>query len=180
MLNTSLKTGLAAVAAATLLCAPLHASAALAPVDVSNTATAQADNARQIDHLAQAMRHTLAVTPLAMPSARADESWFALPASAMQSQMSVKLRASSDLALWHLVATVHAQQQNKAFDLVDAGTKTVWKLEHDKVSEVPLPGVVWLFVMGLLGMAGTRLNGKAGAGRERVSTQPFGLTPAAA
>ncbi|MBC7995264.1 MAG: hypothetical protein H7Z15_18690 [Rhizobacter sp.] len=162
MLNIKLKDGLAAVAAATLLCASAQASAALAPVDVPGTTATT-------DYLAQAMRHALATNP---PVLADTTSWFALPASAMQSPLSVKLRASSDLALWHLVATVHAQQQNKTFDLVDAGTKTVWKLEYDKVSAVPLPGVVWLFVMGLLGIAGTRLKGK--------HAKPFGMTPAAA
>ncbi len=165
MLNINLKSGLAAVAAATLLCAPVQASAALAPVDVPGTTATTATT----DYLAQAMRHALAINP---PTLADTASWFALPASAMQSPLSVKLRASSDLALWHLVATVHAQQQNKTFDLVDAGAKTVWKLEYDKVSAVPLPGVVWLFVMGLLGIAGTRLKGK--------HAKPFGMTSAAA
>ncbi|MBT9526037.1 MAG: hypothetical protein IV105_12330 [Rhizobacter sp.] len=173
MLNTTLKSGLAAVAAAAVLCAPVHATAALASVDMSGDATTP-------DYLAQAMRHALATTPLAAPTLADQATWFALPAVAMRSPQSVKLRASSDLALWHLVATVHAQQQNKAFDLVDAGTKTVWKLEHDNVSAVPLPGVLWLFVMGLLGIAGTRLKGKAEAGRVRTAAQPFGMAPAAA
>jgi hypothetical protein len=163
MLNIKLKGGLAAVATATLLCTPVQASAALAPVDAPGTTATT-------DYLAQAMRHALATTT---PPTLADTTtWFALPAAAMRSPLSVKLRASSDLALWHLVATVHAQQQNKTFDLVDAGTKTVWKLEHDNVSAVPLPGVVWLFVMGLLGIAGTRLKGK--------HAKPFGMAPAAA
>ena len=173
MLNTTLKGGLVAVATVAALCAPVHATAALASVDVSSaTATP--------DYLAQAMRHALGTTPLATPTLADQATWFALPAAAMRSPQSVKLRASSDLALWHLVATVHAQQQNKAFDLVDAGTKTVWKLEHDNVSAVPLPGVLWLFVMGLLGIAGTRLKGKTEAGRVRPPAQPFGLSPAAA
>lgn len=173
MLNTTLKRGLFAAATVAALCAPFHASAALTSVDASSGSVAA-------DHLAEAMRHTLATTPPAAPAIADEASWFALPDAAMQSPQSVKLRASSDLALWHLVATVHAQQQNKAFDLVDAGTKTVWKLEHDQVSAVPLPGVVWLFVMGLLGIAGTRLKGQAQTGRESESAPPFGMAPAGA
>jgi hypothetical protein len=176
MLNATLKGGLAAVAAVAALCAPFHATAALAPVDVSGAAVAP-------DYLAQAMRHTLAI---AAPSADLPDlelTGFAPPAMLLQSPGSFKLRASSDLALWQLVATVHAQQQNKVFDLVDAGTKTVWKLEQDQVSAVPVPGVLWLFVMGLLGIAGTRQKGQKGqgqVGRERVAGQPLGMTPAAA
>jgi len=173
MLNITLKASLAVAATAALLCAPGHASAALASVEIPSATVAT-------DHLAQAMRQALAHAQLPTPTLTDETAWFALPASALRSPQSVKLRASSDLALWHLVATVHAQQQNKAFDLIDAGTKTVWKLEHDNVSPVPLPGVLWLFVMGLLGIAGTRLKGKAEAGRERAPAQPLGLSPAAA
>jgi hypothetical protein len=179
MLKTIFKSGLAAFAATALLCAPDHASAALTPVDVQS-AVVTPEGARQADHLAQAVRHAVGVAAPTAVAVGAETLWFSMPDVALQSPQSIKLRASSDLALWHLVATVHAQQQNKAFDVLDAGTKTVWKLEHDNVSAVPLPGVLWLFVMGLLGIAGTRLQGKAGAGRERQAAQPMGLAPAVA
>ncbi len=171
MLTTTLKTGLASAAAAVLLCAPALASAALESAETA---------APQPRYLAQAVQQTLAATPAALSAMEDETPWFSLPASAMQTPLSVKLRASSDLALWHLVATVHAQQKNKAFDLVEAGAKTVWNLERDKVSAVPLPGVVWLFVMGLLGLAGTRLKGQGDGVRERCELRPFGMAPAAA
>ena len=174
MLNTTLKGGLAAVAAVALLCAPFHATAALAPVDESGAAVAP-------DYLAQALRETRAIAaPTTADLLDLELTGFAPPAMLMQSPGAFKLRASSDLALWQLVATVHAQQQNKVFDLIDVGTKTVWKLEQDQVSAVPLPGVVWLFVMGLLGIAGTRLKGQGQLGRERAAGQSLGMTPAAA
>ena len=71
------------------------------------------------------------------------------------------LRGASDVALWNLVATVQAQQKAKTFDLVNTGVKTVWEIEKNQVSAVPLPGVVWLFVMAVIGMVGTRVRGAA-------------------
>lgn len=73
------------------------------------------------------------------------------------------LRGASDVALWNLVATVQAQQKAKTFDLVNTGVKTVWEIEKNQVSPVPLPGVVWLFVMAVIGMVGTRVRGAAQA-----------------
>lgn len=169
-LTAALKTRLATAAAALLLCAPTLASAALE----------SAEAAAEPRYLAQAVQQTLAATPPVWPAVADETPWFSLPAEAMQSPTTVKLRANSDLALWHLVATVHAQQKNKAFDLMDAGAKTVWNLERDKVSPVPLPGVVWLFVMGLLGLAGTRLKAQGDGARERSEPRSFGMTPAAA
>lgn len=174
MLTTTFKTGLATAAAALLLCAPTLASAAL---ESAETAAAQPPQPR---YLAQAVEQTLAATPPVWPGTVDETIWFLLPAAAMQAPLSIKLRASSDLALWHLVATVHAQQKNKAFDLMDAGAKTVWNLERDQVSPVPLPGVVWLFVMGLLGLAGTRLKAQGDGARERSGPRSFGMAPAAA
>jgi hypothetical protein len=75
------------------------------------------------------------------------------------------LRGPSDLALWNLVAAVQAQQTAKSFDLVTTSVKTVWEIEKNHVAPVPLPGVVWLFVLAVLGITGTRVRRAArGAG----------------
>ncbi|HZE90529.1 MAG TPA: hypothetical protein VE029_02285 [Rhizobacter sp.] len=88
-------------------------------------------------------------------------------------------RGRSDLALWNLCATVRAQQHAKFFDLIDNGAKTVLEIEHEQVSAVPLPGVMWLFVMGVLGMAGTRITGITGGAARREGAPSFGQTAAA-
>lgn len=71
-----------------------------------------------------------------------------------------QLRGDVDLFLWSLLRLVHAQKEGKHFDLVDRGVEFVITNHKDQPSAVPLPGALWLFVMGLLGLAGTRLTGK--------------------
>lgn len=137
---TTFKAALAFAAATALLCSPAISSAALAPMDPVVQAVDLAAPAEP-------------VVPLALEN---DSRQFAQ--AVLQKPLALKLRGQSDLALWNLVATVHAQQKNNVFDLVDISKKTVWDLEKEKVSAVPLPGVVWLFVMAALGLAGTRLK----------------------
>lgn len=87
-----------------------------------------------------------------------------VPAVVVQrNPLSVNLRGSVDLSLWNLVATVHAQQRGDAFELVQASVASLPVLQPnvDPLSAVPLPPAVWLFVMGALGLAGTRITGLA-------------------
>ena len=91
-----------------------------------------------------------------------------------------QLRGDVDLFLWSLLRLVHAQREGKHFELVDRGVEFVLSNYTDQPSAVPLPGALWLFVMGLLGLAGTRFTGKrdetAPAGR-REPALPRGGTP---
>ena len=70
------------------------------------------------------------------------------------------LRGNAGLLLWNLSAVVRAQQDRQVFELVDVGI-TALHISEDiaRVSAVPLPGAVWLFVMAVLGLAGTRVTG---------------------
>lgn len=70
------------------------------------------------------------------------------------------LRGNAGLLLWNFCVMVRAQQDRQAFELVNVGITSV-KLSEDiaRVSAVPLPGAVWLFVMAVLGLAGTRVTG---------------------
>ena len=113
--------------------------------------------------------HLAAAVALTPQEDSAERSMFAQ--AAMTRQRALPLRGQSDVALWNLVATVHAQQKSRAFDLVDANVKAVWDVERHHVSAVPLPGAIWLFVMGLLGLAGTRIRRKEHAARERGGVQ---------
>ncbi|MBC7955692.1 MAG: hypothetical protein H7Y33_07480 [Cytophagales bacterium] len=153
----TLKAGLATAAAAALLCSPALSFAALTPIDL---ALPVVDTAASVAPLLN------------------DDEPRLFTQAALKKPLAMKLRGQSDLALWNLVATVQAQQKNNVFDLVDASKKTVWEFEREKVSAVPLPGVVWLFVMAVLGLAGTRVKGVVGTARKPQSAQPFGLATA--
>jgi hypothetical protein len=151
---TVLKAGLAKAAAVALLCTPVLSIAALTPIDLALPAVEQAAS-------------------VAPPVIETESRLFSQ--AALKKPLALQLRGQSDLALWNLVATVHAQQKNNVFDLVDASKKTVWEFEREQVSAVPLPGVVWLFVMAVLGLAGTRVKGARSQARELRATPGFGL-----
>lgn len=93
------------------------------------------------------------------------------------------LRRSVDPSLWNLVAAVNAQQRGDSFELVEVRVAALPLSQPnvDPLSAVPLPPAVWLFVMGVLGLAGTRITGLAGtarplngAGPERDRSRDFG------
>lgn len=99
--------------------------------------------------------------------------------AAQRNPLSVNLRGGADLSLWNLVAAVHAQQRGDAFELVEASVASlpVSQPSVEPLSAVPLPPTVWLFVMGALGLAGTRLTGLSGrTGRAERSTSPRDLS----
>ena len=83
---------------------------------------------------------------------------------AQRNPLSSNLRGDSDLFLWNLVALVHAQQVNRTFDLVDTNL-TAFLPATNAVSQVPLPGAVWLLGAGLAGLVG--------AARRRRDLQPL-------
>lgn len=176
-----------AAAVATGLLAPGLCAAALSPSDASLfgagtgssalavlTATAEARGGS--DFLAQAVTRA---TPATAGDANDDSPVYAQSATARRNPLSFKLRGNSDLALWNLVAMVNAQQRNNTFDLVDSNVTSVriLELETASVSAVPLPGAMWLFLMGALGLAGTRISGSstrtgAARGASGVPSQP--------
>jgi|GEM_PF-1881415 len=78
-----------------------------------------------------------------------------------------------ELTLWSFVRSIHSYQQGRTFEIAASNLANVSTLQPT-VSEVPLPGAIWLLLMGLLGMAGVRVTGlkpKAGdAGPYRDAT----------
>jgi hypothetical protein len=68
----------------------------------------------------------------------------------------------ADAALWNLVSSAKSQNSAKPFETLSSGlvtTATPLVFTPSAVpSPVPLPGVTWLFVLGVLGMAGSRLT----------------------
>lgn len=153
MTRKSVQKVAAALLTAFALTAPVYSHAAI----VSVSATSAVAPAMS-DELARA------TVALAIDAAgielEAPRSAFAL-ADTPHRRVYEVLRGASDVALWNLVATVQAQQKAKTFDLVNTGVKTVWEIEKNQVSAVPLPGVVWLFVMAALGIVGSRVRGAA-------------------
>lgn len=93
---------------------------------------------------------------------------FVPPTIVLRNPLSANLRGGADLALWNFVAAVQAQQRSDSFEWVEtsvAAQPLVQPTTVDPLSVVPLPPAVWLFVMGVLGLAGTRVTGLSGASR---------------
>ena len=183
------RTALAAAAVAALLLSPVVCAAAPSSSDplpfgvgtgtVALAAlTANAQTRAANDFLADAVARSTSALPGNASFAANDGGevrGYTQSASASRNPLSARLRGDSDLALWNLVAMVHAQQRGNTFDLVDTNVASVriLELQTAPVSPVPLPGAVWLFLMGALGLAGTRITGISGKPRDtRVHADP--------
>jgi len=75
-------------------------------------------------------------------------------------------------SLWTFVTSVRAQQQSDRFVILEANVSLL-RLADAVPAPVPLPGALWLMVMGLLGLAGVRITG-AGP-QARIQTPAIGL-----
>ena len=185
-MSTTLKALLAATAAASLLCAPAVSMAAYASGDPLASGGAFGGVASPApDFLSQAVSQmqlraspdTHAASPF---TGEIGPPEFVQSAAARRNPLSIHLRGRSDLFMWNLVAMARAHRENKLFDLVDTGlTSIVAQQKEAAVSAVPLPGAIWLFVMGVLGLAGTRITGIRGVARERDTARPLGAAVAA-
>jgi hypothetical protein len=75
----------------------------------------------------------------------------------------VSPRSDTDAFLWALLNITRAQRDSQHFDLVvNTASYVLSQTVLPPPSAVPLPGTVWLFLTGLLGLAGTRLSGLVG------------------
>lgn len=93
---------------------------------------------------------------------------FVPPTVVLRNPLSVNLRGGADLSLWNLVAALHAQQRSDSFEWVEASVAAqplIQQTTVDPLSVVPLPPAVWLFVMGVMGLAGTRVTRLPGLNR---------------
>ena len=80
-------------------------------------------------------------------------------------------QSAADAALWNLVSAAKSQNSGKPIETLSAGLVTTSTplvfTPSVAPSPVPLPGVTWLFVLGVLGMAGSRLTTPRGAGQAK-------------
>jgi hypothetical protein len=166
-MSKSCKTQLMAIAAASLMCLPTLASAALVgdAAPGLGVPSSQQSSLAALDFLTQATRSQEAGAAVAGDNmafaGRGRNPWSDVPAQA---------RSDSDLVLWNLLSIVHAHREGRQFALADRNVAFVLANHGDQPSAVPLPGALWLFVMGLLGLAGTRMTGKRdGAANEGAS-----------
>lgn len=81
----------------------------------------------------------------------------------------------ADAALWNLVSAAKSQNSGKPLETLSAGLVTTSTplvfTPSAAPSPVPLPGVTWLFVLGVLGMAGSRMTTPRGENPGRQATR---------
>lgn len=169
----SFKASLLATAAACLLCLPAVASATLVdgPPPLSPAAPMSGQPAlAALDFLTLVLAQNSGGQALAAASDAVDA---AASSAADEAQRAFRLdrdderarpthlRGDTDLFLFQLLGIFHSQRHGRHFELADRGVAFVIT-HHDQPSPVPLPGALWLFLMGLLGLAGTRLTGVGG------------------
>ena len=88
-------------------------------------------------------------------------------------------QAALSLTLWGCARAIQAQQEGSPFEMLQTSLalqEFQFSPQAD-ITPVPLPGAVWLFVMGLLGLAGsrvTRVGGEIATAKGRDAPRPFG------
>jgi hypothetical protein len=135
-------------ATAALLCAPTIASAAY-----SSASDLAAAGALDSSYLTKSIIQVQQADPIVVARAQAvDKTPSAAPLG--------NLPGKADLLIWNFSTLVRAHQGRQSFQLIDREINTAQLSEGAAaVSAVPLPGVVWLFVMSVMGLAGTRMTG---------------------
>jgi hypothetical protein len=152
-MNIRLKARLFAALIASLGCAPAF-SAPSASVFGEGTGLLQIP-ARSLpaDYLSRAVASsatgpslgTVSATPVELAAGRA------VPLAASGA-------GETQLSVFRFLAYLNAQQSGQPFRLADAGISLVLQTQIAPQAAVPLPGAAWFLVMGLLGLAGTRLT----------------------
>jgi hypothetical protein len=161
------RAALTALTAVALSCAPAMSSASfVATTPISGTNESPALAALDLLNVAVAQPNPPSVTSFA----------FSANGSRAFATSAVNLRSDTDAFLWSLLNITRAQRDSQHFDLVvNTASFVLSQTVVPPPSAVPLPGTVWLFLTGLLGLAGTRLSGPVGGAgpfRQRKGASP--------
>ena len=80
-----------------------------------------------------------------------------------------------ELTLWNFIANIRAQQLGEHFELLQTSVASIDYTLGPVLAPVPLPAGVWLFVVGALGLFGSRFT----LARQPGSEPSAALQPAA-
>jgi hypothetical protein len=144
-----------------MLGAPAHAALVeTSPAELSPTASA--------DPVADWLAATAGETSRAFALAAGPQPMTADLQATAAALGSSTLPTAASLSLWTFITTMRAQQQGDRFVALETSVALL-RLGEGPVAPVPLPGALWLLVMGLLGMAGVRFTSPRKAGRAQTA-----------
>lgn len=147
-----------------LLAASLLAACVLGtPAQAALVETAVPAAATSADPVADWLAATAGDSSRAFALAAGPQPMTADPQATAAAVGSSTLPTAASLSLWTFITTMRAQQQGDRFVALESSVSLL-RLAEGPVAPVPLPGALWLLVMGLLGMAGVRYTGPHKAG----------------
>lgn len=153
----------ASVTALSLLAVPSGVGAAAVPLGKKSQSAFATDFLTQT--LSSTPQAATSFKPLGLFTGPAGGGFVAPITTASSSFMTLQ-SLGTDSPMSNLVALVVSQQSGRAFAYAPTSLASVYTpLDTNPVAAVPLPASAWLFVMGLMGLLGTRVTG---IGRERA------------
>lgn len=161
-------------AQAAVQAAPISVAAETPASLAPETFSLQTETAAAVVTQTRAAASTFGSAPGASSAANTDRQ-----ALAVQSLDGADSQAALSLTLWSFARAIQAQQEGSPFEMLQTSLalQEFQFTPQADITAVPLPGAVWLFVMGLLGLAGsriTRVGGEIATAKGRDAPRPFG------